>query len=303
MTMHASQSPGTGNPEPSRGPIRARAAGAGPTRNLVDGILARDVAANQTGRVAVRYLGGPTALLEIGGLRLLTDPTFDPPGPYPIGERALTKTIGAAATAGDLGRVDAVLLSHDQHPDNLDHAGRACLAGAPLVLSTPSAHRRLGGTVRPLTSWQHIDLPTPHGGTLRVSAVPARHGPPGCEPVTGEVTGFVVTGADLPGVYVSGDNAAFEHVRAVADQFAPIEAALLFAGAARTALLPDAYLTLTRAQAAQAAALLDARQVVPLHFEGWTHFSQGRDTLRTAFATAGLSGRLRLLDLGEQVTL
>jgi hypothetical protein len=47
----------------------------------VDGILARDVAANQTGRVAVRYLGGPTALLEIGGLRLLTDPTFDPPAP------------------------------------------------------------------------------------------------------------------------------------------------------------------------------------------------------------------------------
>jgi hypothetical protein len=28
----------------------------------------------------VTYVGGPTALLELGGLRLLTDPTFDPAG-------------------------------------------------------------------------------------------------------------------------------------------------------------------------------------------------------------------------------
>jgi L-ascorbate metabolism protein UlaG (beta-lactamase superfamily) len=71
-------------------------------------------------RVGMRYLGGPTALLELGGLRLLTDPTFDPPGDYPIGNRSLRKTIGAVASPDDVGRVDAVLLSHDQHPDNLD---------------------------------------------------------------------------------------------------------------------------------------------------------------------------------------
>ena len=28
----------------------------------------------------ITYVGGPTALLEVAGLRLLTDPTFDPPG-------------------------------------------------------------------------------------------------------------------------------------------------------------------------------------------------------------------------------
>jgi hypothetical protein len=26
----------------------------------------------------IRYLGGPTAVIEVGGLRLVTDPTFDP---------------------------------------------------------------------------------------------------------------------------------------------------------------------------------------------------------------------------------
>ena len=28
----------------------------------------------------ITHLGGPTALIEVGGWRLLTDPTFDPPG-------------------------------------------------------------------------------------------------------------------------------------------------------------------------------------------------------------------------------
>jgi hypothetical protein len=45
-----------------------------------------------TETLGVQYLGGPTAILEIGGVRMLTDPTFDLPGEYPIGERVLTKT-------------------------------------------------------------------------------------------------------------------------------------------------------------------------------------------------------------------
>src|SRR5262249_34459703 len=74
--------------------------------------------------VRVQYLGGPTAILEIAGLRLLTDPTFDPPGDQPIGERVLTQADGPALGPDELGRIDTVLLSHDQHPDNLDRLGR-----------------------------------------------------------------------------------------------------------------------------------------------------------------------------------
>src|SRR5919199_4831301 len=43
--------------------------------------------------LAVTLTGGPTLLLEVGGVRLLADPTFDPPGEYPLGGgRVLTKT-------------------------------------------------------------------------------------------------------------------------------------------------------------------------------------------------------------------
>jgi hypothetical protein len=66
--------------------------------------------------VRIQAVGGPTAILEVGGLRLLTDPTFDPPGDYPRPDGpTLVKLAPPALGPDDLGRVDAVLLSHDQH--------------------------------------------------------------------------------------------------------------------------------------------------------------------------------------------
>ncbi|BBB00693.1 hypothetical protein RVR_7792 [Actinacidiphila reveromycinica] len=253
--------------------------------------------------VGIRYVGGPTALLEIGGLRLLTDATFDGPGRYPVGARALVKTAGPAVAPESLGPVDAVLLSHDQHADNLDHAGRALLTGVPVVLSTRSAQDRVAGPVRALPNWEHIDLPRPDGGVLRVTGVPAQHGPEGSEGLVGEVTGFVLSGSGVPTVYVSGDNASLDVVRAVAERFGPFDVALLFAGAARTELVPDSTLTLTSAQAAEAAAILGARQVVPLHFEQWEHFTQDGDSVEAEFRAAGLADRLHRLEPGASVRL
>lgn len=248
--------------------------------------------------VRVRYLGGPTALIEIGGVRLLTDPTFDPAGEYPIGSRALTKTLDAVAAPEDLGTIDAVLLSHDQHPDNLDHGGRAFLGAVPLVLTTALAAQRLGAPAAGLEPGQRHTI-----GEVVVTGLPARHGPPGCESATGPVIGFLLEPAQGPRVYVSGDNAGLDVVGEIAEEYAPVDVAVLFAGGARTALLDSAYLTLTSEQAAEAARLLSAHHVVPLHFEGWAHFSQGRDTMAPAFAAAALAERLHLLDPGETVEL
>lgn len=282
--------------------------------------------------LTVTVTGGPTAVLEFGGLRIVTDPTFDEPGDYvsPSGSR-LTKTAPAAATAAQLAPVDAVLLSHDQHPDNLDRSDRALLAGVPRVLTTPSGAGRLAGdgrsgglgeAVHGLAPWTSFELPrraAGHGAgeggvtagsasetgpqTLTVTAVPARHGPEGCEPISGEVIGFVLTGHGLPTVYVSGDNAWLGATRQVAERFGPIDVALLFAGAARTKLFGGALLTLDSAQTAEAAAILGARTVVPVHFNSWQHFTEGEDRLRAAFQDAGLADRLLLLAPGQSATV
>jgi len=253
--------------------------------------------------LAIQYLGGPSALIEIAGARLLIDPTFDPPGTYPIGSRALTKTAGPALQPAQVGSVDAVLLSHDQHPDNLDHGGRAYVATAPRASSTPPAAERLDGTVEPLAPWEHVDLPAAGGGALTVTAVPALHGPEGSEPLVGDVTGFALSAPGLPSVYVSGDNASLELVRTIADRLGPFDVAVLSAGAAQTPLVPDGHLTLTSAQAADAAEILGARHVVPLHFEGWAHFSEGAESLREAFKQAGADEHLHLLAPGERFAL
>ncbi|MFF0286832.1 MBL fold metallo-hydrolase [Streptomyces sp. NPDC005262] len=249
--------------------------------------------------VPVHVFGGPTALFEYAGLRFLTDPTFDAPGDYPRPDgRRLTKTAPSSGRPADLGRIDVVLLSHDEHPDNLDHSGRALLADVPLTLTTPGGGQHLGKGARGLTDWESVELDRPGGGTITVTGVPAIHGPgprEEVEAVTGQVVGFVLTGDGLPTVHVSGDNASLDAVREIAERFAPVDTAILFAGAPRFPnLFAGACIVLDSAQAAEAATILGARRVVPVHYDSWAHFTEGREELVAAFTAAGLADRLDL---------
>lgn len=246
----------------------------------------------------VRVFGGATALFEYGGLRFLTDPTFDAPGDYQVPNGSLTKTAPSSAAPADLGRIDVVLLSHDEHPDNLDNSGRALLAEVSLTLTTPGGALRLGKGARGLADWESIELDRPGGGTITVTGVPAIHGPgerEDVELITGQVVGFVLTGAGLPTVYVSGDNASLDLVQEIAGRFGPVDTAILFAGAPRFPVLFDgALIVLDSAQAVEAVKILGARQVVPVHYDSWAHFTEGRAELVAAFTAAGLIDRLDL---------
>jgi len=92
------------------------------------------------------YIGGPTVLLDIGGFQLLTDPTLDPAGTdYPTAVYTLRKMEAPALSAAELPALDAVLLSHDHHFDNLDRAGRLLVERAPVVFTTTVGAERLGG--------------------------------------------------------------------------------------------------------------------------------------------------------------
>lgn len=244
------------------------------------------------------YIGGPTALLELDGLRLLTDPTFDPAGTtYPTPMYTLRKTGGPALPPAQIGPVDAVLLSHDHHFDNLDHAGRAMLSQASKILTTPAGAGRLGGAAVSLSAWETIDLVTPGQGVVRVTGAPARHGPANAD--RGPVTGFVLTSAVDPQycVYVSGDTVWYQGVAEVGQRF-PIRLALLFMGAARVLEVSPQHLTFTAAEGVEFARAFPDALIVPIHFEGWAHFSESRSDIDAAFARAGLQDRLRLLAPG-----
>ena len=84
-------------------------------------------------RRPITHIGGPTALIELGGWRLLTDPTFDPPGrqlPLRLGDVVAQAGRARRSRPRDLPPLDAILLTHDHHDDNLDPAGRALLPSA-----------------------------------------------------------------------------------------------------------------------------------------------------------------------------
>jgi L-ascorbate metabolism protein UlaG (beta-lactamase superfamily) len=246
-------------------------------------------------------IGGPTAVLEYGGSRWLIDPTFSPPGEYAGG---LVKTTPPALSPDRVEPIDVVLVSHDQHSDNLDPAGQEFLARAGRVLTTVEGAGRLGGNSRGLEPWSSTEVRGTDGAPVTVTAVPALHGPPGSEPVTGPVIGFVLRAPGVETVYVSGDNASLDVVREIAARCGPIDVAVLFAGAVQLPHRFDgAYLTLSSDLAAQASIILGAPTVIPLHFEGWTHFTQGADELRAAFAGNGVTDRLVMPSRGEAVSV
>jgi L-ascorbate metabolism protein UlaG (beta-lactamase superfamily) len=254
---------------------------------------------------AVTVLGGPTTVLDLGGLRIVVDPTFDAPGPHGY----LTKTTGPVLPEEALGSIDVVLVSHAVHPDNLDERGRALAVSAPLVLTCPSAAAELGPPAIGLHPWTSHTLRADDHHDVTITAVPAVHGPeeaPRDENgnVICEVTGFLVSGPDLPTVYVSGDNASIRVVTEVARKFPRIDAAVLFAGAARvSARFGGRPLTLDAARAAAAAAILKTPIVVPAHYDGWAHFSENGADIAEAFEQAGYSSVLRLADHGTWTRL
>lgn len=253
-------------------------------------------------RLCLSYVGGPTALIEFAGARLLTDPTFDPAGTdYPTGAYTLHKHQSPAFAADALGRIDAVLLSHDHHFDNLDRAGRDLLAGMPAIYTTEAGATRLGGRAVGLSPWQRAELAAPDG-TVALTATPARHGPPGGD--RGPVVGFILQSAEGagPAVYVSGDTVWYEGVEEVIRRFEPV-VALLNLGSAKVAAAGPAPLTFTAAGAVAFARACPQAAIVPLHFEGWAHFSEGRREVESAFAEAGLADRLRWLELGRSTEL
>lgn len=248
---------------------------------------------------AITYIGGPTALLSIEGLRFITDPTFDPAGgDYASGAVSLQKTRGPALLPAQLGPIEVALVSHDQHPDNLDRSGRAVLKDARHVLTTRTGAARLGNGAVGLQPWESWSIATPGGSTLSVTAVPARHGPAGIEPIAGPVAGFVIraveSGADL--VYVTGDTVWYEGTREVARRFQP-KVVLLFGGAAQ--VRGPFHMTMNTNDAIEAAMAFPGAAIVPVHHDGWAHFTQSQEDLAKAFATVGLADRLRPVAGGE----
>jgi L-ascorbate metabolism protein UlaG (beta-lactamase superfamily) len=257
--------------------------------------------------IRVTHVGTATVILEIGSIRILTDPAFDAAGTSyawaPIGGSS-TKLESPALAADAVGSFDVALVTHAQHDDNLDPSGRAVLARAGRVITTRPSARRIGGSAEGLREWESTQVVGRDGFTITITATPARHGPPLSLPFVGKVIGFVLAweGQQRGALYISGDTVAFGGIAEIARRFT-IGIAMLHLGQAKLSIAGPFRLTMDGAQGARVGKLLAAHTIVPIHYDGWTHFSEPQAHAAAAFEAAGLADRVRWLPKGTAVDL
>jgi L-ascorbate metabolism protein UlaG (beta-lactamase superfamily) len=258
--------------------------------------------------VRITHIGGPTVLIEAAGQRLLTDPTFDPPGgKYTFGwGTSSRKLTGPAIPAAELGSIDAVLLTHDHHGDNLDAAGRALLPSARVVVTTAPGAKRLGAGARGLAPWGTTRLEAEGRPSIEITATPCRHGPPLSKPLAGEVIGFALRweGQQHGVLWISGDTVLYDGVRQVADRLR-VDTALFHLGGVRFPVTGPLRYSMTARDAVELCGLVRPRTAIPVHYEGWGHFQEEREAIERAIEDAPeeVRRRFRWLPIGVGVDL
>jgi L-ascorbate metabolism protein UlaG (beta-lactamase superfamily) len=206
--------------------------------------------------LTVTRIGHACQLIEIGGTRVLTDPWFTQTATYYQGEPV-------ASGAAELGRIDAVVVSHEHY----DHCDLDALVAAGFDLDTPlvgpstvAAIARGTGfrDVRTVEAWEATAV-----GDVTVTATPGQHG-------VHEVT-FVIQGGGRT-VFFGGDSLRVPELDTIPDRFGPVDLAVLPTNGLCIRPLGMRQVVMDAEEAAGLTAVLRPTVAVPHHYafhSGW----------------------------------
>lgn len=215
------------------------------------------------------WLGHSTVLVEIDGVRVLTDPVFGE-RVSPVSFSGPKRFHRTPAALTQLPPLDAVLLSHD-HYDHLCASSMRHIAklDVPVITSLGVGARLEGLGVDPqriveLDWWEDYTLP---GGALRFTATPAQH-------FSGRTlldrnrtlwSSWVMTTAERR-VFFSGDTGLTDEFAEVGQRFGPFDVVMVEIGAFHPAW---GSIHLGPENALRACAMLRGDALFPVH---WSTF-------------------------------
>jgi L-ascorbate metabolism protein UlaG (beta-lactamase superfamily) len=220
----------------------------------------------------VTWLGHSTTLIELDGVRVLTDPVFGQ-RVSPVSFSGPRRFHRVPATIAELPPLDAVLLSHD-HYDHLCASSMREIAKlrVPVITSLGVGTRleAMGVDPRMIVELDWWEDHTLAGGELRFTATPAQHfsGRSLTDRNRTLWSSWVITTANRR-VFFSGDTGLTEDFAEVGRRFGPFDLVMLEIGAWHPAW---GSIHLGPANALTAFEMLRGQALVPVH---WSTFDLG----------------------------
>jgi L-ascorbate metabolism protein UlaG (beta-lactamase superfamily) len=227
---------------------------------------------------SVTFVGNATVLLRLGAFTLLTDPNF-----LHAGQRAYLgygmwskRRVDPALTIEQLPPLDGVVLSH-LHGDHFDRVARRGLPRDLPIVTTRPAQRRLHkwrfSAAVGLSTWQDT-VWRRDGEALRITAVPAQHGPALVHRALPETMGTIIDwerdGRRRLRLYITGDTLFRPEVLGeIPDRFGDIDAALVHLGGTR---ILGVLLTMDGRDGAALTRLIRPRSILPIHYDDYPVF-------------------------------
>ena len=256
------------------------------------------------GQLRITYIGHATLLLELGDVRILTDPNFD----EKLG-RFLPRVTPPGMKISELPHIDAILLTH-AHADHLSFRSLHALPSDIPIYAPPAIthwlHREGISSAHPITSGQTV-----HVGALAIEAATARHvgARYGVDRWRGLAHMYLLDDGSSS-VLFTGDTAITPAAAVLARRILPrrVDVALLPIGDApwwKRYFFRRGHLT-----AGDALSLfeqIDARILIPFHWGTFHHVTSGAydaiRILRTLLAEYGRASDVRILAHGESLQL
>ena len=235
----------------------------------------------------ILYVGHATVLIELDGVRLLTDPVLRP--------RVWHLRRRVPLDTAELESIDAALVSH-VHFDHLDLPSLRLL-GTDVTVVVPPGCRRL---VRGFADVREVDVGDEvRVGEVTVQATPAVHRSARLMRRSGPSLGFMVSGSRR--VYFAGDTDLFDGMSALAGS---LDVALLPVAGWGSKVGPG---HLDPLRAAQALRLLQPRLAIPIHWGTFSPLNRSTsadppETFRRHAAELAPEVEVRILEPGAALT-